>query len=284
MLRKLLQARPNEIDALHLLGVIEHAGGRDEAALALLERAVAARPRDASFHNNLGAVCKALGRTGDAIEHYRRAVEMDAGYAVAHNGLGAAYLDLDELAKARPHLERALAIDPTLAMAEANLGALLEKSGEPGEALRHHERAIEAAGGSADLPPELSNNLGLSLQSLGRPAEAEQWFRRAVEARASFLTAHSNLLLCMNYGAHDSEAVFAEHLRWAGLHSAAIQQLPPRALSAPDLDPDRRLHVGYVTPDCDGHLVGSRPARWCHSAPSLSIVSRQPAAAPPCLR
>ena len=30
--------------------------------------------------------------------------------------------------------------------------------------------------------------------------------------------------------------------------------------------------------------VRSRPARWCHSAPSLSIVSRQPAAAPPCLR
>ena len=31
-------------------------------------------------------------------------------------------------------------------------------------------------------------------------------------------------------------------------------------------------------------IARSRPARWCHSAPSLSIVSRQPAAAPPCLR
>ena len=31
-------------------------------------------------------------------------------------------------------------------------------------------------------------------------------------------------------------------------------------------------------------FLRSRPARWCHSAPSLSIVSRQPAAAPPCLR
>ena len=48
-LRMLLQKRPDQPNALHLLGVIEHAGGRDEAALALLERAVAARSHDASF-------------------------------------------------------------------------------------------------------------------------------------------------------------------------------------------------------------------------------------------
>ena len=87
-LRMLLQKRPDQPNARHLLGVIEHAGGRDEAALALLERAVAARSHDASFHNNLATVCKALGRTRDAIAHYQRAVELDPDYAVAHNGLG----------------------------------------------------------------------------------------------------------------------------------------------------------------------------------------------------
>ena len=212
-LRKLLQTRPDQPDALRLLGVIEHAAGRDEAALALLERAVAARPGDASFHNNLGTVCKALGRTREAIAHYQRAVDRDPGYAVAHNGLGAAYLDLDEVANARSHLERALVIDPTLAMAEANLATLFEREGDPGEAIRRYRRVIDSDDVPADSYPELANNMGLSLQSVGSPREAEQWFRRAIEQRPDFTVAHSNLLLCLNYSAHDPEEVFDEHRR-----------------------------------------------------------------------
>ena len=253
--RKLLHAQPDQPAALHLLGVIEHARGRDEVALALLEQAVATRPRDASFHNNLAAVSKALGRTRDAITHYRRAVELDPAYALAHNGRGAAYLDLYELSKARPHLKQALAIDPQLAMAEANLGALFERAGDPAEAIRPYRRVIDSGRVPPEHQPELVNTTALSVQLVGRPAEAEQWFRRAVEQRPDFPAAHSNLLLCMNYSPHDPNEVFAEHLRWAEQYGTGIAPLPPRRLDAAQRDAERRLRIGYVTPELAGHSV-----------------------------
>ncbi len=273
-LRELLQARPDQPDALHLLGVIEHAAGRDEAALPLLERAVAARPGDASFHNNLGTVSKALGRTREAIAHYQRAVDRDSGYALAHNGLGAAYLDLGEIANARSHFERALVIDPTLAMAEANLATLFEREGDPGEAIRRYRRVIDAGGVPADSYPELANNMGLSLQSGGRPREAEQWFRRAIEQRPDFAAAHSNLLLCLNYSAHDPDEVFDEHRRWARQHSSGITRMPPPRLDAAQLDVERRLRIGYVTPDFDGHAVGYffRPLLEAHDRGAVDVT------------
>ena len=274
-LRKLLQTRPDQPDALHLLGVIEHAAGRDEAALPLLERAVAARPGDASFHNNLGAVCKTLGRTREAIAHYQRAVDEDPGYAVAHNGLGAAYLDLDEVAKARSHLERALAIDPTLAMADVNLATLFERAGDPGEAIRRYRRVIDADRVPADSYPQLANNMGLSLQSVGSPREAEQWFRRAIEQRPDFTAAHSNLLLCLNYSARDPEEVFAEHRRWAEQQTAAIDHMPARGLDAAGLEPERRLRVGYATPDLGAHSVGYfiRPLLAAHDRSRVEVTT-----------
>jgi len=55
--RGLLDREPNHPDALHWLGVLMHQAGRDQEAVAFLQRAVSARPDDAAFPQRLGHAC-----------------------------------------------------------------------------------------------------------------------------------------------------------------------------------------------------------------------------------
>ena len=160
-------------------------------------------------------------------------------------------------------------------MAEANLAMLFERSGDPGEAIRRYRRVIDSDRIPADSYPELANNVGLSLQSVGRPREAEQWFRRAIAQRPDFIAAHSNLLLCLNYSAHEPDEVFEEHRRWARQQSSRIERMPPRPLDAAQGDAERRLRLGYVTPELKGHSVSYfvRPLLEAHDRSCVEVTT-----------
>ncbi|HYF07115.1 MAG TPA: tetratricopeptide repeat protein, partial [Acetobacteraceae bacterium] len=60
--RAVLRARPEDPNALHLLGVALRQRGRLDEALPLLDRAVAIRPDNALFRANRGAALADAGR------------------------------------------------------------------------------------------------------------------------------------------------------------------------------------------------------------------------------
>ena len=51
--RQILAADPNQIDALHLFGVLAGQRGRDDAAVELIGKVLALRPDIAAAHSNL---------------------------------------------------------------------------------------------------------------------------------------------------------------------------------------------------------------------------------------
>ena len=59
---RVIEAEPNNPDALHLLGVISHRMGDNELTVELIGKAIAANPHVQAFHNNLGNALKALDR------------------------------------------------------------------------------------------------------------------------------------------------------------------------------------------------------------------------------
>src|SRR5258708_1877564 len=73
---KVLAVLPNQVDALHFLGVAEHQRGRAEHALTLMERAAELAPDHPDVHANRGNVLKMLGRRDEAEAAYRRALEL----------------------------------------------------------------------------------------------------------------------------------------------------------------------------------------------------------------
>jgi protein O-GlcNAc transferase len=214
--RQILQQQPEHADSLHLLGVIALQTGDLEPALALVQRAVSLRPDGAIYRNNLGQVLERMGRVDEAAPCYEAAIELDPGYAEAFNNLGRVLERRDRPTEAEAHYREAIRIDPAYAEPHTNLGNVLKDRGELAEAIAAYRRAIA-------LRPDLSS-------------------------------LHSNLLLTLHYDPDYSPADLArEHRLWAERHVAPLAA--HRRPHGNDPDPDRRLRIGYVSPDFREHPV-----------------------------
>jgi predicted O-linked N-acetylglucosamine transferase (SPINDLY family) len=214
--RAILRLEPEHADSLNLLGVIALQAGNLDVALELVQRAAALRPDAAVCRNNLGQVLLRLGRDDEAIRCYEAAIELDPRYAEAHNNLGLVRHRQDRLTDAEARYRQAIDLDPAYAEPHTNLGNLLKDRGE-----------IDAAIAS---------------------------YRRAIELRPDLSALHSNLLLTLHYHPGYSPADLArEHRLWAERHVAPLAAI--RRPHENDRDPDRRLRIGYVSPDFREHPV-----------------------------
>ena len=281
--RQTLALAPRQPDALHLLGTLAFRTGRHAEAVTLIKKAIAQNGNYAEYHNSLALALDALGKTQQAIESLRRAAALDPGYAgayynlgnifhrrreyaraegsfrkaialrptlgLAHNNLGLVFKDQDDRDAAIACFRAAIAAEPGLAIAHYNLGVMLSAKDRYGEAIACYRRAIE-------LQPamtEFHNNLGDALMIQGALDEAERSFRRAMALDPKYAIAHSNLLMAMCYRGDAPETLLAEHKAWAAAHGAPREKVEAHFDNAPN--PERRLRVGYVSPDFRGHSV-----------------------------
>jgi len=194
---------PLHADALHLLAAIEHAAGRSQAAIALLNRAVKLRPDDFQFLNNFGAVLATNGQHAWALEMIHRALLIKPDFAEAYSNLGNALKALGQSRDAEAALRRAIQLRPDYPEAHYNLAAIQLESGNA-------VGASESLGNAVRLRPnwpDALNNLGSALQSAGRYQDAIKAFREAIAARPDFAEAYSNLGNVLGYLGSWDEAV-----------------------------------------------------------------------------
>ena len=98
------------------------------------------------------------------------------------------------------------------------------------------------------LVPMLAN-LAVSYRAQGRIEESLARFREALALGPNEADIFSSYLFTLNFSTRLSPAeVFAEHLRYGKLFAA-------QARTAGDADPERRIRLGYVSPDFNHHAV-----------------------------
>src|SRR5829696_763099 len=85
--RQILQEKPDEPEALNLLGVIALQVGRADMAVQLLSKSVQIAPGFGSL-NNLGEALRYLGRLDEAIAAYRRSIQMNPNHVDAMGNMG----------------------------------------------------------------------------------------------------------------------------------------------------------------------------------------------------
>ena len=174
--RAVLDAVPDEVNALHLLGALRLQQGRAEEAAGLIGRALEAAPDAAALRNNHGNALAALGRFEEAEAEYRHAAALDPGFADAAFNLGRLLRERGRSAEALSWLDRVRALDPRSIEALNEQVLAWQALGRPAEAASACRAALALAPDQAALHFNLGNVL---LQS-GDAAAAEASLRRAL--------------------------------------------------------------------------------------------------------
>jgi predicted O-linked N-acetylglucosamine transferase (SPINDLY family) len=283
--RQVLAAEPNHANALHLLGAIAGQTGRPDTAIELIGRAIAIIPDAAIFHFNLGHVMRDTGSLDAAIDAYRESIRLNPDYAEAYSKLGLVLTRQGNFDEAICVLRRGVEMSPRSASALENLGNALAAKMRVSEAIECYARALELE----PLDSGILSNMCYALERCGRLDEAVECGRKALALRPEYAEAqvnlgcalmrqgdldgalaadraavalapddprtHSNLLYTLHFHPDSTaDSILAAHREWGA--QVSKQYVDCMGSHGNDPDPDRRLRVGYLSPDFRDHPIG----------------------------
>lgn len=291
IVERLIRDNDNDPDGLNLRGLIELTRGNHKSARTYFTAAMNVSPEVALYHFNMGNACLAAREVADATVAFEQACALKPDYLGAWKNLGLAYHQCGQYAKAVRALEHTFSLDPSdencLALAaalteegarrrndsylakakeilcgrvwvgsnqlraESLMARVCEALGLLSEATGHYIRLIELQPNH----PGYHNNIARCLTKLGRTSEAAEHYFRTYQLAPDFPEAYSSMLSCLNYGSADSIGMYQEAVRrW---EQTVVKPLYPKC---PHYDNerslDRRLRIGYLSPDLRQHVVG----------------------------
>ena len=285
-MQKAAELLPNDAELHCNLGAALRELGQLNDAVASCRRALEIKPDFVEVYCNLGNALRDLGQFIDAVASYRRALEIKSDYTEAHSSLGNALIDLGQLNDAVASYLRALEIKPDYAEAHYNLGKALRGLGQLNDAVASYRKALE-------IKPDYTkahNNLGNALRALGQFNDAVASYRRALEIKPdyvdaysnlsvvlgslgqfddalissrnalqikpTYLVAQSNLLFTLNYHPDKSaDEIYTFYEEYE--QKIAAPQRVHWQIHANSRNIQRRLKVGYVSPDFKQHSVST---------------------------
>jgi tetratricopeptide (TPR) repeat protein len=218
---QILAARPDEPDALHLLGVLELQSGDTTRAIELIQNAIARNPASPAYYSNLGQALAGAGQITSACDAYRKALTIDPNLQQAWWNFGAALLACGNAAEAVFAANRSAELMPDSADAFALLGRALLAAARPAEAIAPFSRALTIRADDLDSIV----NLGSACKDSGEPQRAIELYRKALQQRPDWPEAQANLADAFRRADRLSEAsdtyekVLLQRPGWAELHN-----------------------------------------------------------------
>ncbi len=221
--RLVLQADPDNAQAIHLLGTLALQAGNFSQAIEIIGDAIRRDRSQASFHANLAEAYRLVGNLEQALQCNKMALKLQPDLANAYRNLGLIYTeqgdwqgladsqrqvlrlapedvgarmrlghalkDLQKLPEAEACFRRVLRTSPNNKHATSMLGIVLQDQRKLDEALVVLQQAHALDPNHAGA----NSNLGNVLKEMMRTVEAEHFFRRAIELDPNLAVAHNNL-------------------------------------------------------------------------------------------
>lgn len=140
-LKLVLDAAPDQADALHMMGHILCRRGDGVAAISFLERAVLANPEDSEIRQTLASTLLYAKRPRDAVAVARTALRQSPNDAGLYYELGRALGELGEAAEAIEALSKVMTLNDETAVIHNMIGVLHHQSGDLDNALAAYQRS-----------------------------------------------------------------------------------------------------------------------------------------------
>lgn len=280
-----LQADPDLLPAWNNWGNWLLASGNPDGALQCFDKVLAADPDHYEARNNRVAALLDQGRSAEAESVARVALDRHPDSAPLHLNLGNALLQQGKGYLAVQSYKRALELAPGMEEPHFNLAILYDAPGHLKQAISFLEKEIARRGRTVDLLNRLAIGqmanlafaesarlcreilemqpdfvpayvtLGNNLSIMGEPARALGCYQHGLALKPDDFRIHSNLLFELNYlPDYSMAALFEKHLEWARCHERPLAGQCRR--HPPGGDRERRLRIGYVSPDFLSHPVG----------------------------
>lgn len=250
--RQLTAAMPADVSLWMLLANVQASLGRYEEAVSSCDQIIALQPGNADAHSNRGIALYTLRRLKMAESAFRAALAINPSLVSAGNNLGMLLKDMGRNEEALEVIERVLTANPALpARQQASIYANLALVQLRANLFESGERSCRAALRLDPSCVQAHNNLAQALKEQGRIAESVAQQRVAIALAPDRGGLHSNLLFDLNYlSDSDKRDLAREHKMWGERHAAGAPYL---YVNIPD--PERRIRVGYVSPDFRAHSV-----------------------------
>ena len=277
-----LAADPNHADTLVNMGLVLQDENKLDEAVAHYKKSIAVRPGSPEAHFNLGNALKMQNKRDEAITSYLQTLAIKP-YPDAHINLGMILFERRLLDDAAMHFKEALKLQPDSLGALNNLAMTYN-------ALNQYENAIACSEHALKIDPsamhaldtlDVANKslaltlttLGTTYKSLGRMDDAISVLKRALSLDPAQALTYNNLLVTMIYAESVSpEQLFEESCNFGELIANPLIRNRP---FINDKNPDRKLRVGYISPDFRNHAVNyfSEPLLTLHDSKKFEIFA-----------
>lgn len=203
--------------------------------------------RGLSFGARIAAT---FGQKDQALNLIRQALKLGPDTPVVIYQAAAVFFHYGQIQRARQLWERLSELAPHAVEPLWNLAVHHAKEDDAGTAEMYFRKVMKLAPRHAGL----HLNLGNMVKYSGRIEEAIAVYREGAHLFPHEICQSSNYLYALHFDpAYGPEHIHAEHAAWGRALESAV---PTVNGHANDRSRDRRLRIGYVSPNFCGHVVG----------------------------
>ena len=200
---KILKKDPQQVDALHLLGIIALNKNQFEKAIQIFGRVLQITPNHAVNCYNLGIAYSANGQSDLAVKHLQTAIKLQPDMACAHRDLCAALKDCGNFERAVQAGRTAVTLAPKDPGANYNLAAALHEWRDFEAAFEYYKQADRLAPGN----PTILFDLAQVYLGRGETDAARDCFRQVIKRYPREIESHRQLMRLSSYETPDHEDI-----------------------------------------------------------------------------